>query len=329
MNRRQHLSVLALVFFMITGTAGVVHAQATRTFVSGVGNDADPCSRTAPCKTFAGAISKTAAGGEINCLDPAGYGTVNITKSLVIDCGWTHGSLLASSTTGVIVNGAGINVILRGLAFNGAPPTLPGTHGVRFLNGNSLTIENAYIQNFTSAAAASGRGITFAPSGSARLIVRNTTIVNNGAGAAGAGIVIQPTGAAGNARVHLEDVRLYGNNADGLRVDTTGNTSAAGIVVDMENSQITGSTNGVVVITPVGTNSAIVNVNGSSIFNNPGSALSVNGANSIIRVGNNTITTNGFATSIVGGGTISSYGDNRTVGNSNPPAFTPPTLVRN
>src|SRR4051795_2127947 len=82
----------------------VAFGQATRTWVSGVGDDANPCSRTAPCKTFAGAISKTAAGGEIDCLDPGGFGTVTITKSITIDCDGTFGSILASGTNGVNVN---------------------------------------------------------------------------------------------------------------------------------------------------------------------------------------------------------------------------------
>src|SRR5204863_5926892 len=84
--------------------AAPAHAQATRTWVSGVGDDVNPCSRTAPCKTFAGAISKTAAGGEINCLDPGGFGTVTITKSMTIDCTGTFGSILAAGTNGVNVN---------------------------------------------------------------------------------------------------------------------------------------------------------------------------------------------------------------------------------
>src|SRR4051812_27213161 len=81
---------------------GAAQAQATRTWVSGVGDDANPCSRTAPCKTFAGAISKTAAGGEINCIDPGGFGAVTITKSMTIDGGGTFGSVLAAGTTGII-----------------------------------------------------------------------------------------------------------------------------------------------------------------------------------------------------------------------------------
>jgi len=42
------------------------HAQAVRTWVSGTGDDANPCSITSPCRTFAGAISKTQAGGVIS-----------------------------------------------------------------------------------------------------------------------------------------------------------------------------------------------------------------------------------------------------------------------
>src|SRR5262245_14946929 len=78
--------------------AAPAQAQATRTWVSGVGDDVNPCSRTAPCKTFAGAISKTAAGGEISCLDPGGYGAVTITKSMTIDCIGTNGSDLNPGT---------------------------------------------------------------------------------------------------------------------------------------------------------------------------------------------------------------------------------------
>src|SRR6201992_1537383 len=90
-----------LVFFTPIVALAPAHAQATRTWVSGVGDDVNPCSRTAPCKTFAGAISKTAAGGEINCLDPAGYGTVTITKAISIICQRGQGSILASATNGI------------------------------------------------------------------------------------------------------------------------------------------------------------------------------------------------------------------------------------
>src|SRR5215471_3029045 len=108
--------------FFYSSTA---HAQATRTWVSGVGDDVNPCSRTAPCKTFAGAISKTAAGGEINCIDPGGFGTVTITKSITINCHEVFGSILASGTNGINVNALSTDkVVLRNLQINGAGTTL-------------------------------------------------------------------------------------------------------------------------------------------------------------------------------------------------------------
>ena len=134
-------------------TTAPAQAQATRTWVSGVGDDVNPCSRTAPCKTFAGAISKTSAGGEINCLDPAGYGAVTITKSITIDCEDTQGSILASSVSGIIVNDGSsgfpntIRVVIRGISINGAQSAAQnaqgnpgsGLMGVNYVSGASLT----------------------------------------------------------------------------------------------------------------------------------------------------------------------------------------------
>src|SRR5947207_15945484 len=108
---------LVLVALAVPASAS---AQATRTWVSGVGDDANPCSRTAPCKTFAGAISKTAGGGEINCLDPGGFGGVTITKSIAIKCHYTEGGVLVSGTNAIVINAAATDkVTLRGLDING------------------------------------------------------------------------------------------------------------------------------------------------------------------------------------------------------------------
>lgn len=122
-------------------------AQATRTWVSGVGDDANPCSRTAPCKTFAGAISKTAAGGEISVLDPGGYGAVTITKAITIDGGaGIVASVLASGTNGVVVMaGPNDNVILRNLSVNGAGM---GLTGISFRAGRSLRLQNVKVDRF-------------------------------------------------------------------------------------------------------------------------------------------------------------------------------------
>ncbi len=124
-------------------------AQATRTWVSGVGDDANPCSRTAPCKTFAGAISKTAAGGEIDALDPGGFGTLTITKAITIDGGGGQvASVLASGTIGFNVNaGATDSVTLRNLRINGAGTTL-GTKGINVINVGTLHVQDVVIENF-------------------------------------------------------------------------------------------------------------------------------------------------------------------------------------
>jgi hypothetical protein len=79
------LWLMLLAAFVLASS--IANAQATRTWVSGVGDDANPCSRTAPCKTFAGAISKTAPGGEIDALDPGGFGALTITNAITIDGG--------------------------------------------------------------------------------------------------------------------------------------------------------------------------------------------------------------------------------------------------
>src|ERR1700751_4382182 len=118
----RRIATLAIFLGFLTPmlASAPAHAQASRTWVSGVGDDANPCSRTAPCKTFAGAISKTAAGGEISVLDPGGYGAVTITKSITINGDGTLAGILNSLTTGVIINaGANDVIVLRNISING------------------------------------------------------------------------------------------------------------------------------------------------------------------------------------------------------------------
>ena len=139
------LKVLSVVLLW----AGLAGAQASRTWVSGVGDDANPCSRTAPCKTFAGAISKTAAGGEIDALDPAGYGALTITKAITLDGGGGQvASVLVSGTNGIVVQaGPSDVVIIRNLRINGIGT---GINGIRWLSGKALTVENCDIFGFTT-----------------------------------------------------------------------------------------------------------------------------------------------------------------------------------
>jgi hypothetical protein len=146
--------------------------------VSGVGDDANPCSRTAPCKTFAGAISKTANGGEINCLDPGGFGGVTITKSLTIKCHYTEGGVLVSGTNAIVINAAATDkVTLRGLDINGiGTGAFTSLSGIKVLSARSVHIIDSEIYRFQS-------GITIAPtSATTAVIVKDSHIHNNGIG---------------------------------------------------------------------------------------------------------------------------------------------------
>jgi Periplasmic copper-binding protein (NosD) len=200
--------------------ASSVHAQATRTWVSGVGDDVNPCSRTAPCKTFAGAISKTAARGEIDALDPGGYGAVTLTKSVTIDGAGTMASILASGTTGVIVNDSLSGtpntavVVLRNLSINGTGST-PGVNGVTFLSGKSLTVENCIIHNFTSAAAnGNGINVNMTNATATDVHVRDTTITNCRVGIR----MTQPTGFV-SANINRVDIQKM--TSDGIQLQTS------------------------------------------------------------------------------------------------------------
>ena len=180
----------------LAGLAGPAAAQATRTWVSGVGDDANPCSRTAPCKTFAGAISKTAANGEISVLDPGGFGAVTITKSISIVADGSEGSILAAGANGIIIN-AGVNDIvnIRGVLIEGAGT---GLNGIRFLAGGALHVQDVMIRGFRGVSAGNHHGIIIANSaGTPEIDIVDTLIEDTGGVAGAAGILIKPTWPAG------------------------------------------------------------------------------------------------------------------------------------
>ena len=210
-------AILAVTLVALMSTAA--QAQATRTWVSGVGDDVNPCSRTAPCKTFAGAISKTAVNGEINCLDPGGFGTLNITKSITVDCSEVFGSALNATTTAFIVSfdsfGADVrkSVRIRGINMQGADS---GTGGVRItggatITGGSVVVENCLIDgNF----AGNARGISDERQGAGELYVLNTTVRNNG----GIGIVVAPAAGTSAVNAVVTNSRALNNGNIGVSV---------------------------------------------------------------------------------------------------------------
>src|SRR5215831_14656165 len=200
--------------------------MANRTWVSGVGDDANPGSRTAPCKTFAGAISKTLDGGEIDALDPGGFGSVTITKSVTIDGSGTFASILASGTSGIVINGAGIDVVIRGVQLNGAGG---GLTGIRIVAAGRVFIEDCVIFGFTGAP---GIGINDVRTTGGKLFVTNTTVRENSA----SGIVVLPASGSTAIQAFLSNVRLIGNGNAGL-------AASNGSRVTIGNSFLAGNTN--------------------------------------------------------------------------------------
>jgi hypothetical protein len=279
-----------LAFFICLGLSVGVRAQATRTWVSGVGDDVNPCSRTAPCKTFAGAISKTATNGEINCLDPGGYGAVTITKSITIDCEDTQGSILASGTNGVIINITAASdtkkaVRLRGLSINGAAT---GINGIRILAANAVNVEEVVIDGFTT------HGISIETTTSApKIFIDNSGIRGN----AGNGINSFITG--GTVSLDVNNSRIN-NNATGLNLSN--NTKAT-----ISQSVISGNTTGLLAA------NATLGVRGCNISNNATGISALAGGTIFIM--SNMITANGTGLSL-GGGTITSFISNVFAGNT-------------
>jgi hypothetical protein len=250
--------VLAMCFSLFSAPA---HAQATRTWISGVGDDVNPCSRTAPCKTWAGAISKTAAGGEIDALDPGGFGAVTITKAITLDGGGgLVASILACGVTAINVSaGANDVVILRNLRINGCVQTLsPGVNGVSFNSGGTLMVEKCDIFGFGSS------GVLVQPNTNSKVSISETHIQNTGVNANTAGVLVQPSanvnvsvskswvelsghngifangGATGVIHVHVTDSVINNIGGTGVQI-TSGGTVVSGEVI---NSQISYASTG-------------------------------------------------------------------------------------
>jgi hypothetical protein len=279
------------------------HAQATRTWVSGVGDDAFPCSRTAPCKTFAGAISKTAAKGQINVLDPGSYGAVTITKSITIDATGNFAGVLSTlGSNAIVVNALSTDVVvLKGLTIDGAGT---GGNGIRFLAGAALHIENCVINNFAQ------KGIDIEPTTSTFLFIKDTVVRNNVNAANGGGILLKP-GVGGSIRAELDGVRVE-RNLFGLRSEN--NTETV-----VRNSVFAGSTGGVGIgigVNAVGTSNAQINLEESIVSNNLSHGVQASGTNTFVRL-SNTMVTNNNGTGIFPtlNGVVHSFGTNRIVGN--------------
>jgi hypothetical protein len=305
----------ATVLFLVHTAA---YAQATRTWVSGVGDDVNPCSRTAPCKTFPGAISKTAAGGEIDVLDPGGFGAVTITKSITINgMDSEEAGILVAGTNGITVNCAtdpNCIVTIRNININGGPIGSNSLVGIKFIAGAALHVEKCHIQQFTGGSP-NGFGIMFAPStGTSRLYVDDSTITNNGqVGADGGGISVTPTG-GGLAYAEITNSQIRNNPGYGVIINDNG-------FALIRNSNIEGSRRSGVEATSLTHYSDIVMED--NVLTDDGwdqstaeAAVQAVGALSYIHLSNNVISNNELGLLRTTNGKIQSYSNNKVLSNT-------------
>jgi hypothetical protein len=290
MNKPRITFQLLTVCLLLLAASSFAQAQATRTWVSGVGDDLNACSRTAPCKTFAGTIAKTAACGEISVLDPGGFGGVTITKSITINGEGTLAGITAAGVNGIVINaGATDNIYLKNLDINGA---CTGLSGIRYLAGNSVVVEKVRIYSFADF------GIEVNKTTNGFLSVSNSSIVN----CIDAGITT--TTSAGTVRTDVENTKVFG---------CTVGFKAGG------NSEFTAKSS-----TAVGCGTAGFQADGATAEMNMDSCVATNNGNGVqsknaatVRVGACTVSNNitkGLDFSI-GVGVIETYRDNYIRGN--------------
>jgi Right handed beta helix region len=289
MKRLAIPSAIVAAAFASFLSASPAFAQATSTWVSGVGDDVNPCSRTAPCKTFAGAISKTAVNGEIRCLDPGGFGAVTITKSITIECHEILASILASGTTGVIINITAVTdalktVRLRNLIINGTGNgARSGIHGVNILAANAVYLDDLRIDGFTQFGVRDNR------TGNGTLYIRNSIVRDN----AGTAIAVFP--ASGIVGAVIENSTGEGSNF-GL---SAGPNSKVVVKRSVFSGNVTGGVNA--------DNTSQLSIDDSAISNNTGVGISAN-AGSTVRISNNDIALNGGNAL---NGATTTFGNNR------------------
>jgi len=286
----------------LTVNSGGTASPAQRTWVSATGNDNNDCTLTAPCQTFAGAIAKTAAGGEIDCLDAGDFGTVTVTKSITLDCnGW--GSILSPNADAIVISGtpAAASVTIRNLSVNGAAT---GLNGIRYLSGSgALHIENVQVFGFTQ------NGIDFENTVAANLFVRRSQITGNLSG----GILVKPSGGV------LANVSLYQVRADhnlfGLRVQDGGKATVEDSIAYSNQG------NGFVAVSK--SVAAEINLVRSIASNTLTNGVATSGALAIIRMYHSAVTDNGTGINTAAGGTIATTvpATNVNIGNGTPGAF--------
>jgi hypothetical protein len=295
-----------LIALLAVGFSAAAFGQ-TRTWVSGVGDDLNPCSRTAPCKTFAGAISKTSAGGEISVLDPGGFGTLTVTKSITVNGTGTLASILSAGTNGLNVNDSAtgtpgtIIVIIRDVSIDGAGT---GFDGIRFTSGKTLMVDHCWIHGINGNGTSSD-GIEVALTGVGNLKVINSVIENT----SGDGIHLNSTGGQVNAMISNTEIM----NCAGDGIEAASNVRGA-----VSNSRIFLDGNG---IRTTGSNSLF---NLDDLFISQVGVALQSSSTSAIRISDSIIAQNSTGISL-NGGAVESFQGNSLIGNTTPGAFSATT----
>ena len=294
------------MLFVVGLAMAPAHAQATRTWISGVGNDANPCSRTAPCKTWAGAISKTAAGGEIDALDPGGFGALTIVKSITLDGGGGQvASTLVSGTNAITIAAATTDiVIVRNVRFNGLLNSVaPGLVGIQINTAARVVIEKCDIFGFSSA------GVSVVPSSGVVAVKIQETNINNSA----VGVSAKPTGGA-TVNMSVDHSFIDANTGGGLKADGTGG-GPINVAINDSSVSLNASNGTNAVSGPSG--SVTMDLTRVTLAKNGGAAVQANisgGGTSMVTVGESMLSNNGSAWQALNGASLLSYKNNQVTG---------------
>jgi hypothetical protein len=302
-------SVLIVIGAALAGSiTNQAHAQATRTWVSGVGDDANPCGRTTPCKTFAGAISRTTIGGEINCTDSGGFGAITITKAITISCEGVIAGIVVSGTNGVVVNAPGAVVVLHGLDIDGAGT---GLSGINIIAASAVQVHRTSIRNF-NAGNNNGWGINVAPTAATRMDVTDSIISNNGSASTGGGIRIRPTG-TGTVTGAISQVKVLNNAGTGVVVDGSAATGPQMILAVRDSVVIGNVVMGILSNTGAANTLVRVAIDRTSVV---GSATGVaSTGNGDITIGSSLVTGNSIGVKFTAPATLRTYKTNQMRGN--------------
>jgi hypothetical protein len=298
---RINIVIAAGLALAVTLPAVSAQGQSPRTFVSAAGSDSNPCSFAAPCRHFQAAVNATTLGGEVDALDPAGYGPITISQAITIEGqGWSYIAPPAGGN-GITINAVSGNVTIHGVSLNGVG--ISGTtNGIQFNSGASLIVAGCVVSNFTK------DGIYFFPNAASTLRISDTLLDNN----ADAGIYLVQNG-AGAVAAAFERVEAS-NNHNGIVIQGA-NVAAPMLNVTIVDSVAANNANagiGAVAATSTAPVTLMV-LRSAAADNNVG--ILAQGSNAVLLVGQSAVTgnANGWATL---GGTVQSYGDNKIDGNA-------------